>query len=103
MVRVDMGNLCQITQSCDCSRQLLLYVDHGDESERASAHARLDDVVHWLGCLNITASPRVFDFPQDKNPWTDCSNTRASLETPAIRNSRCIDQSVSRNEHRSAL
>ena len=39
-----------------------------DESQRESSHARLDDVVRWLGRHGIAASERVFDFPEGENP-----------------------------------
>ncbi len=39
-----------------------------DESERTSAHARLDDVVRWLARHDIAACARVFDFPEGKDP-----------------------------------
>jgi nucleotide-binding universal stress UspA family protein len=39
-----------------------------DESQRAGAHGRLDDVVRWLGRHGIAASARVFDFPEGNDP-----------------------------------
>lgn len=39
-----------------------------DESQRVSAHERLDDVARWLERHGIAASARVFDFPEGKDP-----------------------------------
>lgn len=39
-----------------------------DETERDSAHGRLDDVARWLARHGIATSVRVFDFPGGNDP-----------------------------------
>jgi nucleotide-binding universal stress UspA family protein len=39
-----------------------------DQTIRTEAHARLDDVITWLGRHGISAVGRVFDFPEKEEP-----------------------------------
>jgi len=39
-----------------------------DEANRSAAHARIDDVVVWLGRHGITSFGRVFHFPEGREP-----------------------------------